>query len=157
MRARRTLLRIAATAGIVATCSAFLGVTPTKAATVEACPGVTSVSFQYPLTTNYVSGTATMTYGTVACAHAAAGVVYEGTGVYIPPSSWSPTTSYSGTCLLASMDTPFYSRPGLLIGGSVLIGEPGVGATWGEVHVLAPLSPCNEFSAVGVGAPVGVF
>jgi hypothetical protein len=157
MMARKTILRLVASVAVAASCSLVVGVTPTRAALVEACPGVTSVSFQYPLTTGFASGTATMTYGTVACADAGAGVVYEGSSVYIPPTSWSPTTGYSGSCLLASMSPPFYGRPGLLIGGSVLIGEPGVGATWGEVHVLLPLSPCNEFSAVGVGSPVGVF
>jgi hypothetical protein len=160
MRTSKFLLRLATTVALVSCTGVFGGVTA-QASAVVACPNEVTVSFPSPLTTATHAGVATVTY-TGGCAEAGAGLssglvpVFESSNVYVPGQSFSTGAGYSGTCALATMGGPFWAQPGLLVGGSVLVGEPS-GFTATEVDVLAPLTPCNEFTAVGAGAAAGAF
>ena len=160
-RTSRLLLRLAAIAMVATPAGALLATAPVDASAVVACPNVVSMSFPYPLTTVSHSGTATVTY-TGGCAQAGAGLssglvpVWESSNVYVPAGPFSTGASYSGTCALANMRGPFWNQPGLLVGGSVLVGEPS-GFTDTEVDVVAPLTPCNEFTAIGAGVAAGAF
>lgn len=178
----RRSLRITATALAAGLCSAVAGaLAPLHADAVSAagatgvvCPAVVELQFQFPLTLSFSAGTETQSYSG-GCVSSGAGAwtngtifpvpVSQGTSVYLPPGPFAEQTWYSGTCVLASTGMIFWgdsSQTGILVGGSVFVGEPPVnaaesGAVYTEVDVLAPLSPCNEFSAAGAGADAGLF
>jgi hypothetical protein len=180
MRVRRTFRATAAAAAVVA-CAGCAGVaTPLHAEAVGisasgvVCPEVVEFQFQYPLTTGFASGLMTQSYSG-GCVSSGAGAstdgplfplpVSQGTFVYLPPGPFAEQVPYSGSCILATSGMIFWgdsSQTGLLVGGSVFVGEPPLdraenGAVYTEVDVVAPLSPCNEFSAVGAGSDLGVF
>jgi len=180
MRLRRTL-RTAAAAAVLATCAGLAGAAaPLHAhalgvsATGVVCPEVVEFQFEFPLTTGFTSGQMTQSYSG-GCVSSGAGAsldgqlfplpVGQGTFVYLPPGPFSAQVPYSGSCILATSGMIFWgdsSQVGLLVGGSVFVGEPPLGpaengAVYTEVDVVAPLSPCNEFSAVGAGSDLGVF
>jgi len=180
MRLRRTV-RTTAAATALAACAGWAGAAAplhAQAVGVDAsgvvCPEVVEFQFQFPLTTGFSSGLMTQSYSG-GCVGSGAGVstdgplfplpVGQGSYVYLPPGPFAAQVPYSGSCVLATSGMIFWgdsSQVGLLVGGSVFVGEPPLnravnGAVYTEVDVVAPLSPCNEFSAVGAGSDLGFF
>jgi hypothetical protein len=172
----RRLCLVAAAVPIIATVAAASTTTPVAASSAYVgavgCPGPVTWTFSSPLSLAFTpSGTVTQSWGAgSACAGAGA---FASSGVQWPLPDWevtqvssSPftgTAGFSGSCTVANVGVSAFGAPGqqgVLVGGSVFVSppfSPGPGAEFVEVDVLAPLTPCNETTASGVGVDVAVY
>jgi hypothetical protein len=132
------------------------------------CNTTQSWSFSPWLTQTTRTGTTSQSYSNGVCAQG--GVFVDSSPIWPLPvseyanayqSPWTYTTGggYFGDCVLAFVDVGFWGNLGLLVGGTVLLGDPttfGADNVFGELYVLTPLLPCSESGAIGAGPAFGL-